>query len=157
MEDCMDSQCKLCHRVTCRSGDNCHYNKTGKCEFKHQEGEKNNKTTKKEENIKSNKQIILLTEQLNNALKQIQELEYSKTVGTVEKVSTIITPAPVTTEKLAPPTEVPDMATQAIAMPVINEKTLQKEIYQKIIETNDLSYSKSGKIMTYICNLCYKI
>ena len=62
IEECLNSKCQLRHRVMCRDGNNCHFYMAGNCQFKHQEGEKNQKTTKKEENIKSKKQIILLTE-----------------------------------------------------------------------------------------------
>ena len=40
LENCLDSKCMYHHCVVCKSGNDCHYNGQGICEFKHIDGEK---------------------------------------------------------------------------------------------------------------------
>ena len=77
--DCMDSLCPFRHRVTCKNGSLCHYNKQGICQFKHQqEGEENTKIQKKQKILQENTKLIEENMMLQNNIlffqKQMEEM-----------------------------------------------------------------------------------
>ena len=80
--NCSKSECTSRHRIYCKNGQDCHYYSLDLCEFKHDNGEIVAKITTKEENKNLHKIIKqketdfnVIVEKLNNALKQIEELE----------------------------------------------------------------------------------